>query len=421
MAEPTEEEFPAEPAEGEVTAVDEEMLQPEEEPVATGAPPVPKTDEEVLTGVYHHLANFYGGVDAAIVNEMLTAPTKCAFLRIVGPAAVAGRLMGGKAAKAAAAKLLASKHGKAAELPVRYFIRFVKPLPRLKSSYCGIVSYNFREQSTCDAFLQQYASQAGGFTFAAETDGCNQIKLLKAVAKVGAENNVLSRLALYEEWDSADSALLCGVHRADKELLQKHLGFDAGSGKLMALQGERAAVEGFSLLAEDHVPGATSEAALLSYYDFEELSACDAWLAHYLADEDGFRFAVTFEGCNCLKLRRSLDTPTKVMFYEEWTDQWAAKKLEGVRDESGYLSRWFGGGEESTADAVEGAVRAPVKAGKWSKLKGEAVEVQTYAVPAMHLTYATSVLASTVPVRKRTDRSAWEPGPQPHYSLPIYK
>ena len=141
----------------------EEMLQPEEEPAATGAPPiappVPKTDEEVLTGVYHHLANFYGGVDAAIVNEMLTAPTKCAFLRIVGPAAVAGRLMGGKAAKAAAAKLLASKHGKAAELPVRYFIRFVKPLPRLKSSYCGIVSYNFREQSTCDAFLQQYASQ----------------------------------------------------------------------------------------------------------------------------------------------------------------------------------------------------------------------------------------------------------------------
>jgi hypothetical protein len=159
MAEPAEEEFPAEPAEGAVTAVDEEMLQPEEEPAATGAPPVPKTDEEVLTGVYHHLVNFYGGVDAAIVNEMLTAPTKCAFLRIVGPAAVAGRLMGGKAAKAAAAKLLESKHGKAAELPVRYFIRFVKPLPRLKSSYCGIISYNFKEQSACDTFLQQYATQ----------------------------------------------------------------------------------------------------------------------------------------------------------------------------------------------------------------------------------------------------------------------
>ena len=159
MAEPAEEEFPAEPAEGAVTAVDEEMLQPEEEPAPTGAPPVPKTDEEVLTGVYHHLVNFYGGVDAAIVNEMLTAPTKCAFLRIVGPAAVAGRLMGGKAAKAAAAKLLESKHGKAAELPVRYFIRFVKPLPRLKSSYCGIISYNFKEQSACDTFLQQYATQ----------------------------------------------------------------------------------------------------------------------------------------------------------------------------------------------------------------------------------------------------------------------
>ena len=77
-------------------------------------------------------------------------------------------------------------------------------------------------------------------------------------------------------------------------------------------QGERAAVEGFSLLAEDYVPGATSEAALLSYYDFEELSACDAWLAHYLADEDGFKLAAAFEGCSCLKLRRSLDTPTKV-------------------------------------------------------------------------------------------------------------
>ena len=160
MAEPTEEEFPAEPAEGAVAAVDEEMLQqPEEEPAATGEPPVPKTDEEMLTGVYHQIASFYGGVDAAIVNEVLTAPSKCAFLRVVGPAAVAGRLMGGKAAKAAGAKLLESKYGKAAELPVRYFIRFLKPLPRLKSTYCGIVSYNFREQSACDAFLQQYSTQ----------------------------------------------------------------------------------------------------------------------------------------------------------------------------------------------------------------------------------------------------------------------
>lgn len=384
------------------------LQQPEEEPAATGEPPVPKTDEEMLTGVYHQIASFYGGVDAAIVNEMLTAPTKCAFLRVVGPAAVAGRLMGGKAAKAAGRKLLESKYGKAAELPVRYFIRFLKPLPRLKSAYCGVVSYNFREQSACDAFLQQYATQAGGFTFAAEMDGCNQIKLLKAVAKVGAENNELSRVTLYEEWDSVESSLQCGVYRADQGLLERGLGFDAGSGKLMALQGERAAVEGFSLLAEDYVPGASSEATLLSYYDFEELADCDAWLAHYLVDEDGFALAAAFEGCNCLKLRRSLDTPTKVMFYAEWTDQWAAKKLEGVRDESGYLSRWFGGGAESTA-------------GKYSKLKGEAVEVQTYAVPAAHLAYDTCVLASTVPVRKRLDRSAWEPGPQPHYSLPIYK
>ena len=79
-------------------------------------------------------------------------------------------------------------------------------------------------------------AQAGGFTFAAEMDGCNQIKLLKAVAKVGAENNELSRVTLYEEWDSVDSSLQCGVYRADQELLERGLGFDAGSGKLMALQ-----------------------------------------------------------------------------------------------------------------------------------------------------------------------------------------
>ena len=171
MAEPTEEEFPAEPAEGAVAAVDEEMLQqPEEEPAATGEPPVPKTDEEMLTGVYHQIASFYGGVDAAIVNEVLTAPSKCAFMRVVGPAAVAGRLMGGKAAKAAGAKLLESKYGKAAELPVRYFIRFLKPLPRLKSTYCGIVSYNFREQSACDAFLQQYSTQVATSGSAAHAD-----------------------------------------------------------------------------------------------------------------------------------------------------------------------------------------------------------------------------------------------------------
>ena len=44
-----------------------------------------------------------------------------------------------------------------------------------------------------------------------------------------------------------------------------------------------------------------------------------------------------------------------------------------------------------------------------------------HEVPAAHLAYDTSVLASTVPLRKRLDRSAWEPGPQPHYSLPVYK
>ena len=84
-------------------------------------------------------------------------------------------------------------------------------------------------------------AQAGGFTFAAEMDGCNQIKLLKAVAKVGAENNELSRVTLYEEWDSVDSSLQCGVYRADQELLERGLGFDAGSGKLMALQVHRTA------------------------------------------------------------------------------------------------------------------------------------------------------------------------------------
>ena len=101
-------------------------------------------------------------------------------------------------------------------------------------------------------------------------------------------------------------------------------------------QGERAGIEGFSLLAEDHVPGGISAAALLTYYDFKELADCDAWLAHYLADEDGFALAVACKGyapphlrtsappylrasapshlcrCNCLKMRRSLDTPTKV-------------------------------------------------------------------------------------------------------------
>ena len=161
MAGAAEEEFPAEPAEAAVTSVDEEMLlQPEEEPAATGAPrPAQKTDEEVLTGVYSHLANFYGSVDAAIVSEMLTAPAKCALLRIVGPAAVAGRLMGGKAAKAAAAKLLQSKHGTAVELPLKYFISYMKPLPRVKSTYCGVVTYHFREQSACDAFLEQFSSQ----------------------------------------------------------------------------------------------------------------------------------------------------------------------------------------------------------------------------------------------------------------------
>ena len=386
MAEPTEDEFPEAPAEASVTSGDEEIL-PEEEPAATGAPP--KTDEEVLAGVYHHLTNFCGSVDAATVHKMLTAPTTCAFMRTVGPEAAAGRLMGGKAAKAAAAQLLQSQHG---ELPVNTFVKCLRPLPRLKSSYCGVITYHFREQRVCDAFVEQFAtqvhrtqhctctarntaralhahcthdartpsthrSQAGGFTFAAETEGCNQVKLLQAVPAIGREGSVLSRFALYEEWDRLDSALVCGMYRAERELLSKGLGFDSGSGKLMKLQawarhraawhvhgklvacvhqlcmcsscssrlyalptpcpcpayalpmpclcpaypmhtqGEAATVEGFHLLAEDAVPGAASEAALLSYYDFKELAACDAWLAHYLTDHDGFTLAASFEGC----------------------------------------------------------------------------------------------------------------------------
>ena len=70
-------------------------------------------------------------------------------------------------------------------------------------------------------------------------------------------------------------------------------------------QGERAGIEGFSLLAEDHVPGGISAAALLTYYDFKELADCDAWLAHYLADEDGFALAVACKGYAPPHLRTS--------------------------------------------------------------------------------------------------------------------
>ena len=84
-------------------------------------------------------------------------------------------------------------------------------------------------------------------------DGCNQIKLLKAVAKVGAENNELSRVTLYEEWDSVDSSLQCGVYRADQELLERGLGFDAGSGKLMALQVHRTACAPHGTACAPHV------------------------------------------------------------------------------------------------------------------------------------------------------------------------
>ena len=123
------------------------------------------------------------------------------------------------------------------------------------------------------------------------------------------------------------------------------------------------------------------------------------------------------------------------MFYEEWTDEWAAKRLQGVRDESGYLSRSGADSppqpqRQTLARALQPCVSPSVAppygrwfgaesaAGKWSKLKGEAVEVQTYS---MHLAYDNSVLASTVPVRVRSDRSGWEPGPQPHYAVPVYK
>ena len=49
-----------------------------------------------------------------------------------------------------------------------------------------------------------------------------------------------------------------------------------------------------------------------------------------------------------------MDAPTKVLFYEEWDDQWGSQKLTGERFDSGYLTRWFG---------AEGSAM-----GKWLKL-----------------------------------------------------
>jgi hypothetical protein len=97
-----------------------------------------------------------------------------------------------------------------------------------------------------------------------------------------------------------------------------------------------------------------------------------------------------------------VDAPTKVLFYEEWDDQWGSQKLTGERFDSGYLTRWFG---------AEGSAM-----GKWLKLVGERPDVQQYA---LQREYDTHGLASTVPVMAPDPKLAGNP--QPHYSLPRYK
>ena len=53
-------------------------------------------------------------------------------------------------------------------------------------------------------------------------------------------------------------------------------------------------------------------------YDFKEQADCDAWLAHFLAADDGLKFMADFRGCRLVRMHRSLESPAKVTFYEEW-------------------------------------------------------------------------------------------------------
>ena len=53
-----------------------------------------------------------------------------------------------------------------------------------------------------------------------------------------------------------------------------------------------------------------------------------------------------------------MDAPTKVLFYEEWDDQWGSQKLTGERFDSGYLTRWFG-----AEGSAMGFARATTSAG----------------------------------------------------------
>ena len=282
MSEPAPEEVQAEENPADEPA--EEAVPAEETAEATGALVV-KTDEELLAGVYKQLENFYGVVDAETVWEMLTTPTKSAFTRTMGAGAIAGRLMGGRAAKTAAANLLKGKVKSLGEgwttkdpVPVKAFVKLLLPLPLRKSAYSDLIIYDFEQQGDCESFLAAYLVEQDGFLFASETNGCNQMKLLKSV-------RTPTRLALYEEWDDQESFMKSGTGRAEPSFLMQHLGADMSSGKFARLKGESAAVQGYALLAEDVrevMAPRTSSCAIITICEFKEKDECDAWLAHYL-------------------------------------------------------------------------------------------------------------------------------------------
>ena len=115
--------------------------------------------------------------------------------------------------------------------------------------------------------------------------------------------------------------------------------------------------------------GAPPRCVVTIEYDFKEQADRDAWYSNFLAEGgDGCDETATAPGHKLCQWYRSLDSPTKVGFYEEWDSKESQLTYAKERFASGFLAKWF----DLTVDE-NGA--------RWGKLKEDGgVNVQYYTL-----------------------------------------
>ena len=209
------------------------------------------------------------------------------------------------------------------------------------NKFCCTLAWNFKELEKCDAWRNNFTTSEDGFPETAAAVGINVCRLYQSV-------DYPETVGFYEEWKDEKAQMKYAVDRFQSGFMNQWFDVDPKTYKFRNLRDvEESDVYPTPAVKGMIVKGSAKRDAKSSFsrselFHFTEQSEADAFLEHFVNDDDGFKLLREYEGCNLVKVFKVKDSKTKIGVYHEWENQVCHDKLLTHRAETDYGNKWFG-------------------------------------------------------------------------------